>query len=63
MLLGDKIKVDEMSGICSMRGDMRNEYKILVGKLEGRKLLGKPRRRWEDNTRMDLWEVGWEVWT
>jgi hypothetical protein len=35
-------------------------YKILVGKHEGRRPRGRPRRRWEDNIRMDLREVGWE---
>jgi hypothetical protein len=35
-------------------------YKILVGKPEGRKPLGRPRRRWKDNIRMDLREMGWE---
>jgi len=33
-------------------------YRVLVGKPEGRKPLGRPRRRWEDNITMDLWEVG-----
>jgi hypothetical protein len=32
-------------------------YRVLVGKHEGRKPLGRPRLRWEDNIRMDLWEV------
>jgi len=35
----------------------------LVGKPEGKKPLGRPRFRWEDNIKMDLNEVGWEVWT
>jgi hypothetical protein len=34
---------------------------FLVGKPEGKKPLGKSRRRWEDNIRMDLREIGWEV--
>jgi hypothetical protein len=34
----------------------------LVGKPEGKRLLGRPRRRWEDNNRMALREIGWEVW-
>jgi hypothetical protein len=38
-------------------GEMRNAYKILVGKPEGKKQLGRPRRGWEDNIRMDLREV------
>jgi hypothetical protein len=33
-------------------------YRVLVGKLEGKRPLGRPRRRWEDNIRMDLQEVG-----
>jgi len=33
-------------------------YRILVGKLEGKRPLGRPRRRWMDNIRMDLQEVG-----
>jgi hypothetical protein len=39
----------------------RNVYKILVGKPEGRKLLRRPRRRWEGSIKMDLKEIGWEV--
>ena len=35
----------------------RNAYRILVGKSEGKRPLGKPRRRWEDNTKMDLKEA------
>jgi hypothetical protein len=37
----------------------RNAYRILVGKLEGKRPLGRPTRRWEDNIRMDLRETGW----
>jgi hypothetical protein len=40
-------------------GDKRNAYRLLVGKPEGKRLLGRPRRRWVDNIRMDLGEVGW----
>jgi hypothetical protein len=39
-------------------GEKRNAYR-LVENLEGRRPLGRPRRRWLDNTRMDLVEVGW----
>jgi hypothetical protein len=35
----------------------KNAYRILVGKLEGKRPLGRPRRRWEDNIRMDLREI------
>jgi hypothetical protein len=38
-------------------------YMVLVGKLEGRRSLGRPRRRWEDNIRMDLRKVGCGLWT
>jgi len=37
-----------------MHGEMRNAYKILVGRPEGKRQLGKPRRRWEDNIKMGL---------
>jgi hypothetical protein len=40
-------------------GKTRNAYRLLVGKPEGRRPLGTPRRRWVDNIRMDLVEVGW----
>jgi hypothetical protein len=40
-------------------GEGRGAYRILVGKPEGRRPLGRPRRRWEDNLKMDLQEVGW----
>ena len=36
----------------------RNAYRVLVGKLEEKRPLGRPRRRWEDNIKMDLREVG-----
>jgi hypothetical protein len=40
-------------------GAMRNAYKILVGKHDGKRRIGKPRRKWGDNIRMDLKELGW----
>jgi hypothetical protein len=39
-------------------GEGRVVYWVLVGKPEGKRQLGRPRRRWEDNVRMDLQEVG-----
>jgi len=42
--------------------DMKNVYKILVGKPEGNRPLRRPRHRWEDNTEIDLKEIGWEGW-
>ena len=41
-------------------GEGRGVYRILVGKPEGKRPLGRPRRRWEDNIKMDLQEVGCE---
>jgi hypothetical protein len=43
--------------------EMRNVFGILVGKLEGKRPLGRPRRRWEDNIRMDLRIYGGKVCT
>jgi hypothetical protein len=40
-------------------GEKRNVYRILVGKPERKRPLGKPRRRWEDNIRMNLREIVW----
>jgi hypothetical protein len=40
-------------------GERRGAYRALVGKPEGRRPLGRPRRRWKDNIEMDLREVGW----
>jgi hypothetical protein len=40
-------------------GEKRNAYRLLVGKPEGKRPLGRPRHRWVDNIRMDLVEVGW----
>jgi hypothetical protein len=40
-------------------GEERKVYKVLVGKPEGKRPLGRPRRRWEDGIRMDFREIGW----
>jgi len=47
-----------MGGTCSTKG--RNAQNILVGKLAGKRSLGRPRSRQDDNIRMDLTERGWE---
>jgi hypothetical protein len=39
-------------------GEVRGAYNIFVGRPEGRRPLGRPRRRWEDNIKMDPWEIG-----
>jgi hypothetical protein len=41
-------------------GDKRNAYRILVGKPEGKRPLGRPKQRWLDNIKMDLGETGWD---
>jgi hypothetical protein len=53
-----KVKEDEAGGACSSNGEKRNAYRLLVGKPEGKKRLGRPRRRWVDNITMDLSEIG-----
>jgi hypothetical protein len=40
--------------------EKRNAYRLLVGKPEGKRLLGRPRLRWVDNIKMDLREIGWD---
>jgi hypothetical protein len=42
-------------------GEKRNAYRILVGRPEGKRLLGRPRCRWVDNIKIDLREIGWDV--
>jgi hypothetical protein len=54
---GDKIEKNEMGGACSAVGG-GEVYRALVGKPEGKRPLGRPRRRWEDNIKMDLQELG-----
>jgi len=46
-----------MGGACSTYGDNKGVYRVLVGIREGKRPLGSPRRRWEDNTKMHLQEV------
>jgi hypothetical protein len=47
------------SGYVARRGEKRNAYRILVGKPEGKRPLGRPRRRRVDNIKMDLTEIEW----
>jgi len=47
------------AGIVACVGDRRDGYRILVGRAEGKRPLGRLRRRWEDNIKMCLQEVGW----
>jgi hypothetical protein len=48
------------AGHVARNGEKRNTYRILVGKPEGKRLLGRPRRRWVDNIKMDLRDIGWD---
>jgi hypothetical protein len=47
------------AGHVACMGERRGAYRALVGKPEGRRPLGRPRHRWEDNIKVDLREVGW----
>ena len=55
---GDEVKTTEMAGHVVRIGASRDAYRILVGKPEGRRPLERPRRRWENNIKMNLIEVG-----
>jgi hypothetical protein len=48
----------DVGGACGTHGRVEKVYKVLVGKPEGKRPLGRPRRRWEDGIRMDLMEIG-----
>jgi len=47
------------AGSVARMTEMRGAYRVLVGKPEGKRPLGRPRRRWEDNIKTNLQEVGW----
>jgi hypothetical protein len=47
------------AGHVARMGEERNVYRVLMGKPEGKRPLGRPRRRWENGIRMDLREIGW----
>jgi hypothetical protein len=57
------IKEDEWAGHVARMGDMRNAHKILVGKHERERSIGKPWRIWKDNIKMDLREMVGNMWT
>ena len=52
-----------MSGACSAYRERRGVYRVLVGKPEGKRPLGRPSRRWEKNIKTDLRAVGCGAWT
>jgi hypothetical protein len=49
----------EWAEYVARMGERRNSYRVLVGKPEGKRPLGRPRRRWEDNIKIDLREIEW----
>jgi hypothetical protein len=54
-------KIAIWTGHAVRMGAERNAYRILVGKPEEKRPLGTPRRRWMDNIKMDLRDIGWSV--
>jgi hypothetical protein len=54
-----KLRRMRWAGHVARMGEKMNTYRLLVGKPEGRRQLGRPRRRWVDIIRMDLGEVRW----
>jgi hypothetical protein len=55
--LGDQIENNEGGGACSTTGESRGVYRVLMGKPEGKRLLGRARSRWKDNIKKDLQKV------
>jgi hypothetical protein len=53
-----KLRIMRWAGHVARMGEDRSMYRVLVGKPEGKRPLGRPRREWEDNIKMDLQEVG-----
>ena len=53
-----KSRILRWAGHVARMEEGRNVFKILIGKPAGKRTLGRPRRRWEDNIRMDLEEIG-----
>jgi len=60
---GDEMKRGEIGGEYSTHEIHKTCYKILVGNPEGKRPLGKPRSRWEDNIIIDLKEMSGKIWT
>jgi hypothetical protein len=57
-IVNDQVKEDVIGGACSTIGKKRNTCRILVGKLEAKRPLGRPRRRWVNNIKMGLRQTG-----
>jgi hypothetical protein len=59
-LRNDQVRDDEMGRTCSTNGENKNAYRILVGKPEGKRPLGRPRHRRVDNIKIDYRETEWD---
>jgi hypothetical protein len=55
----DQVNEDEKAGHAARMGEKRIAYKLLVGKPEGKRPLGRPRRRWADVIKLNLRQIGW----
>ena len=55
----NEVQIYTDTGRVARMEERRGAYRVLVRKPEGRRPLGRPRRIWEDNIKMDIWEVGW----
>jgi hypothetical protein len=58
-----KTSLIKRAGHVANKGKRRGAYRVLVGKPDGKRSLGRRRRKWEDNVKIDLQEVGWRAWT
>jgi hypothetical protein len=54
----DQMEENEMGGTCSTMGERKCVYRVLMGKPERKRPLGRPRHRWDDNIKVDLQESG-----
>jgi hypothetical protein len=60
IIITNKSRRMRWAGHATRIGEKRNVYRILMGKPEGKRPLGRPRRRWVNNIEMDLREIGWD---
>ena len=55
------MKSNEIGGVCGTYGERRRVHTDLVGKPAGKRRLGRPRCRWENNIKIDIQEIGWRL--
>jgi len=60
---GDQIEMRWAGHVARIRNRRSAYYRVMVGKSEGRRPIGRPRCIWEDNIKMDRQEMGWGAWT